>query len=87
MLPVWYWLRLDFGWTRQATAGLLATADLVVAGCLAIAAVRVGPGRVEAEALLLRQQAWGTLAETAVWAILALRVLGILRQVGLPRRR
>ncbi len=86
-VALWYWLRLDFGWTRQATAGLLAAADLVVAGCLAIAAVRVGPGRVEAEALLLRQQAWGTLAETAVWAILALRVLGILRQVGLPRRR
>jgi hypothetical protein len=86
-VAVWYWLCLDFGWTRQATAGLLAAADIVVALCLAIAAVRVGPGRAEAEAQLVRQQAWGTLAESTVWAILALRVLGILRQVGLPRRR
>jgi len=86
-VAVWYWLRLDFGWTRQATAGLLAAADLVVAGCLAIAAVRVGPGRAEVEAQLLRRQAWGAFTETAVWATLALRVLGILRQAGLPRRR
>jgi hypothetical protein len=80
----WYWLRLRCGWMMDSTAALLAAGDLVLAGTVALVALRIGPGRAEIEARLVRQQACRALAESAVWPVVVLRLLGLLR---LWRRR
>jgi len=80
----WYWLRLRCGWMVDSTAVLLAAGDLVLAGAVALVALRVGPGRAEIEARLVRQQACRALTESAVWPMVVLRLLGLLR---LLRRR
>ncbi len=79
-LAAWFWLRMDRGWTREATAALLAVGDLVIAGALAAMALRLGPGAVETEARLVRQQAWRVLVETVSWPALVLRVVRLLRR-------
>ncbi len=79
-LAAWFWLRMDHGWTRETTATLLAVGDLVIAGALAAMALRLGPGAVETEARLVRQQAWRALVETVSWPALVLRVVRLLRR-------
>ena len=83
-VATWYWLRLRCGWMVDTTAVLLAAGDLVLAGAVALVALRVGPGRAEIEARLVRQQACRALTESAVWPVVVLRLLGLLR---LWRRR
>jgi hypothetical protein len=79
-VALWYWLRLDYGWQVHTAAALLAAGDLVVAGVLAIVALRLGPAAAEKEARLVRQQAWRAIVETTVIPILVVRVLRLLRR-------
>jgi len=79
-LAAWCWLRQQSGWTAAGSAGVLAAADFVVGGVMALVALRLGPGREETEARLLRQRAWNVLADTAIWAGIVLRLLRLLRR-------
>jgi len=79
-VAIFYWLRMDYGWQVQTAAALLAAGDLVVAGALATVALRLGPGAAEREARLVRQQAWRAIVETAVFPMLVVRVLRLLRR-------
>ena len=56
-VAVWYSLRLAALWTAPAAASAIAGGDLVIAACLALWAARSSPGRVEMDALLVRQRA------------------------------
>jgi hypothetical protein len=79
-VAAWFWLRVNCGWMVQSTAALLAVGDLVVAGVLAWVALHLGPGPVEIEARLVRQQAWRAVVETASWPMVLVRVLRLVRQ-------
>ena len=79
-VAIFYWLRLDYGWQVHTAAALLAVGDLVVAGVLAMVALRLGPGAAEREARLVRQQAWRAIIETTVLPMLVVRVLRLLRR-------
>jgi hypothetical protein len=79
-VATWFWLRLDEGWTVQGSAAVLAVGDLVIAGLLAVVALRMGPGAVETEARLVRRQAWQALVATAAWPVIVLRVVRLLRR-------
>lgn len=76
----WYWLRLQEAWTEAAAAGVLAAADFLIGVVVALAALRLGPGRDETAARLVRETAWGVLLDTAVWSGILLRVLRLLRR-------
>ncbi len=54
-IALWYWLRGSFD--RPATALIIAGGELVLAVILGLLAARSSPGRVEAEALAVRQRA------------------------------
>ncbi len=62
-IAAWYWIRES--WERQYAALILAGADFVLAMVLAFLASRSAPGRVELEALAVRQRA----VESAVGSI------------------
>lgn len=79
-VAIFYWLRLDYGWQVHTATALLAVGDLVVAGVLAMVALRLGPGAAEREARLVRQQAWRAIIETTVFPMLVVRVLRLLRR-------
>jgi hypothetical protein len=64
----------------DATAVWMAAGDVVIVGVFALLALRLGPGRVETEALLVRQQACRVLSGTVVWPMLALRLLRLVRR-------
>jgi hypothetical protein len=83
-VAAWYWLRLNAKWTPPPTAALLAAVDLVIAGVLATVMLRLGPGRTETEARLVRQQASRSLFNSASWAAIVLRVLDLLRRPRPP---
>jgi len=79
-VATWYWLRLRCGWMVDTTAVLLAAGDLVIAGAVALVALRLGPGYAETEARRVRQRAWRALAETVEWPMVVLRLLRLLRK-------
>ena len=83
----WFWLRDRYGWQADSTALLLAGTDLVIAGLFALVALAQGPGRAEAEASLVRHQAWVAMMEAMVIPALALRVLRMIRPAPRPPRR
>jgi hypothetical protein len=56
-VAAWYWLREGVGWAQPATAMAITGADLVIAAFLALFAARSSPGRVEMDALQVRQRA------------------------------
>jgi hypothetical protein len=56
-VAAWYWLRESVGWAEPGAAAAVTGADLVIAAVLALLAARSSPGRVEMEALQVRQQA------------------------------
>lgn len=82
-VAAWYCLRQRYGWLADSTALLLAGVDVVIAGLCALIALGRKPGRAEAEAALVRHQAWVALVEGMVFPALALRMLRLLR----PRPR
>ncbi|HEY3847826.1 MAG TPA: hypothetical protein VGL95_12000 [Acetobacteraceae bacterium] len=56
-VAAWYWLREGVGWAQPGTAMAITGADLVIAAFLALLAARSSPGRVEMDALQVRQRA------------------------------
>src|SRR5579872_7434272 len=62
-IAAWFWIRAS--WEHQYAALILAGADFVLAMVLAFLASRSAPGRVELEALAVRQRA----VESAVGSI------------------
>jgi hypothetical protein len=79
-VATWYWVRLRFQWELDSTAALLAGGDIVIAGCFAILASRLTPSYAEAEALVVRQQAWRAVAGSMAWPMVALRLLRLVRR-------
>lgn len=53
----WFWLRDAVGWGAPGAAMAMTGADLVIAAFLVLLMVRSSPGRVEMEALQVRQRA------------------------------
>jgi len=80
---IWYWLRLDYGWTQIWTAVTLGGGDLVIAALLALLASRSSPGRVEQEALDVRRRAVASIQSTLTLSQLLLPVF----RLGLQFRR
>jgi hypothetical protein len=56
-VAAWYWLRESVGWAEPGAAIAITGADLIIAAVLVVLAARSSPGRVELEALQVRQQA------------------------------
>jgi hypothetical protein len=81
----WYWLRLDFGWPQMWTAAALGGCDLVLAALLALLAARSSPGRIERQALEIRQRAWQNATSSVAFSALLVPVLRLL--VRTMRRR
>lgn len=72
-IAAWSWLRLT--WAELPTALMLAAADIVLAALLALLVARSSPGRVEAEALAVRQRAWESAIGTAALPAILLELL------------
>jgi hypothetical protein len=56
-VAAWFWLRQSVGWAQAGSALALTGADLVIAVFLGLLMARSSPGRVEVEALQVRQRA------------------------------
>lgn len=56
-IAVWFWLRGAAGWAQPGTAMALAGGDLAIAAFLVVLMARSSPGRIEMEALQVRQRA------------------------------
>jgi hypothetical protein len=54
-IAAWYWLRMS--WDRPAAALILAGAEVLVAALLGLLAARSSPGRLEIEAVAVRNRA------------------------------
>ena len=87
-IAAWYWLRAY--WDRPATALILAGAELLLAMILALLAARSSPGRVEVDALAVRNRALESatsgLALSALAAQLVRLAIGLFRRPRNERR-
>ncbi|MBV9251415.1 MAG: hypothetical protein JO227_19460 [Acetobacteraceae bacterium] len=63
-IAVWYCLRLYAGWGQPGTGFAVMGGDLVITLVLLLLASRSSPGRVELEALQVRQRALQSAART-----------------------
>ncbi len=72
-IAAWYWLRVS--WDRPAAALILAGAEVVVAGLLGMLAARSSPGRLEIEALAVRNRALEGATGSLAFSALATQVL------------
>ncbi len=83
-VAAWYWLRESVGWADPGAAAAIAAADLVIAAFLVLLMARSSPGRVEMEALQVRQRALESATSSfalATVVVPALRlVLNLLRR-------
>ncbi|HVC63219.1 MAG TPA: hypothetical protein VND19_23005 [Acetobacteraceae bacterium] len=77
-VAVWYWLREAVGWAAPGTAMALAGGDLVIAGFLVLLMARSSPGRVEMEALQVRQRALDSAAGSLALTTVLLPVLRLI---------
>ena len=84
-LAVWFWLRESVGWTEPGAAIVVAGADLIIAAVLVLLAARSSPGRVEREALHVRQKALAS--ATGDFALATLLTQTVRLIVDLLRRR
>jgi hypothetical protein len=84
-IAIWYWLRLTYSWPQIWTALALGGGDLVITIVLAALAARSAPGRVEREALEVRQRAWQNAASSVAFSSMAVPLLRLLVK-GLRRR-
>lgn len=67
-IAAWYWLRQGAGLAPPGAAAAVAGGDLVCAAVLALLAARSSPGRIELEALLVRQRALGSVTSSVALA-------------------
>jgi hypothetical protein len=74
-IAAWFWLRLY--WQQPGSALILAGADVVLAAFLALLAARSSPGRVEVEALAVRERAVDSITSTLALSALVAQVLRI----------
>jgi hypothetical protein len=77
----WYWLRLDFGWRQIWTAAALGGGDLVLAALLGFLASRSSPGRIELQALEVRQRAWNSATSSVAFSALLVPVLRLVMRM------
>lgn len=82
-IAAWYWLRVH--WEQLPTALIIAGADIVLACVLALLAARSSPGKVEVEALAVRQRAVTSMTSTVALSALVAPLLRIV--LDLFRRR
>src|SRR6476646_4447846 len=83
-IAAWYWIRQS--WQREYTALVLAGADFVLALVLAFVAAHSSPGRIEVEALAVRQRAVESAVSSLAMSSLAMQGLRLLTSM-LRRRR
>jgi hypothetical protein len=83
-IAVWYWLRVVQGWAQPGTGLALAGGDLVIAAFLALGMARSTPGRVEMEALQVRQRALESASSSFALATVMVPTLRLV--LGLLRR-
>ena len=83
-VAVWAWLRLSF--EARHVALMFAGGDLIVAAVLAFLAMRSSPGRVEVEALAVRQRALEGAGASIAWSTMTLQVLRLLGGLVVRRR-
>lgn len=74
-IAAWFWLRQY--WQQPVCALILAGVDLVLAAFLALLAARSSPGRVEIEALAVRERAVDSITGTLALSALVAQVLRI----------
>jgi hypothetical protein len=84
-VAAWCWLRQSVGWAEPGAAIAVAGADLVIAVFLVLMAARSSPGRVEREALQVRQRALESATSNLALATGLMR--GVRLLVDLLRRR
>ena len=72
-VAAWYWLRQS--WDLPAAALILAGIELVLAGLLGLLATRSTPGRLEVEALAVRNRALEAASSSLAFSALATQVL------------
>jgi hypothetical protein len=82
-IAAWYWICQS--WQQEYAALTLAGADFVLAMVLAFVAARSSPGRIEVEALAVRQRAVDSAVSSLAMSSLALQGLRLL--TSLVRRR
>jgi hypothetical protein len=84
-IAAWLWIRQS--WEPEYTALILAGADFVLAIVVAFLAARSSPGRIELEALAVRQHAMESALSSIAISSLALRALRLLMDfLRRPRR-
>jgi hypothetical protein len=84
-VAAWFWLREGVGWGDPGSAAAIAAADLVIMAFLVLLMVRSSPGRVEMEALQVRQRALESAASSFALATIMLPTLRLV--VNLLRRK
>jgi hypothetical protein len=84
-VAAWYWLREGAGWAEPGTAMAITGADLVIAVFLALLAARSSPGRVEMDALQVRQRALES--ATSGFALTTMLVPAVRLALNLLRRK
>ena len=84
-IALWFWMRIDRGWSQTGTALVFAGGDLVLAAFIALLCVRSTPTRVEIEALAVRTRAMEAAASTIALSSLVMPVLRVM--LSLLRRR
>jgi len=77
----------EIAWTRfRMILAMIPAGDIVLAAVLALLAARFSPGRVEAEALVVRQRALESAAGTIPLSAILLELLRLVNRL-LSRRR
>jgi hypothetical protein len=81
----WFWLHDTMGWTEMGAAAAIAGVDVVIAAFLVLLVARSSPGRVEIEALQVRQRALQS--ATSGFALTTLLVPTVRMALNLLRRK
>jgi hypothetical protein len=84
-VAAWFWLRQSVGWGESGSALVLTGADLVIAALLGLLMARSSPGRIEMEALQVRQRALQS--ATSSFALETLLVPTVRLVLNLLRRK
>ncbi len=85
-IAAWYWLREGAGWAASGAAMAVTGADLAIVAVLALLVARSSPGRVEQEALQVRQRAVENITTGSVLATLLVPALRLVVNLLLRRK-